>query len=80
MLSRLLCSPLCTLASRDEGNASRQVYYIRHMHPIRGDKGLDTLVRVTIAGSGALPFIHGSLTAGKVNWMGHRCNARTGDF
>ena len=31
-----------------------------------GDKSLDTLVRGRIAGGGILPFIHESLTAGKL--------------
>jgi histone H2A len=33
---------------------------------IRGDEELDTLVRATIAGGGVLPFIHKSLTGGKL--------------
>ncbi|KAI9429381.1 histone 2A [Lactarius indigo] len=33
---------------------------------IQGDEELDTLVRATIAGGGVLPFIHKTLTAGKI--------------
>ncbi|KAI9432773.1 histone-fold-containing protein [Lactarius indigo] len=33
---------------------------------IRGDEELDTFVRATIAGGGVLPFIHKTLTAGKI--------------
>ncbi|KAH9061893.1 hypothetical protein EDB87DRAFT_1542789, partial [Lactarius vividus] len=32
---------------------------------IGGDEGLDTLVRMTIAGGGVLPFVHKVLAAGK---------------
>ncbi|KAH8977713.1 hypothetical protein EDB92DRAFT_1914897 [Lactarius akahatsu] len=32
----------------------------------QGDEELNTLVRATIAGGGVMPFIHKSLTAGKI--------------
>ncbi|KAH9178000.1 histone-fold-containing protein [Lactarius sanguifluus] len=51
------------------GNASEDLRVKRHSSlqlAIRGDEEPDTVVRATVASGGVMPFIHKSLSAGKI--------------
>ncbi|KAI9568736.1 hypothetical protein HD554DRAFT_2204939 [Boletus coccyginus] len=61
---------ICVKAAVYTSNASKDLHVkyimLRHLQlVIRGNEELNILVRVTIAGSGVLPFIHKSLTVTK---------------
>ncbi|KAH8999576.1 hypothetical protein EDB86DRAFT_2908546 [Lactarius hatsudake] len=82
----LVCSSLFThlviKAMRRQNTSTSSVsHYGIYNIAIRGDE-LGMLVRATIAGGGILPFIHKSLTAGKIKErMAHqRRNVRSSDF